>query len=172
MNQTPFDPEHPPDETDRTLDLYLASLPRFHPSPGFTDRVMARVVMQAPASAPVRRWPVRRAARILAALSGAAAVSSTALTAGLVANFEALAATATSVVAAWGLTVWNAALAAIPEVGVWAGDRLAAIVLGAGPVTAAGVVAGAVVSIPIGLFGLYLAARPPLHSRMVPNAAP
>lgn len=170
MNETPFDQEHQPDETDRTLDLYLASLSRFEPSPGFADRVMARVA-ERPALA-VRTWPVRRAGRTLAALSGAAALSSTALTAWVATNFEALAATATAVATAWGLAARQAIVAVVPGMAAWAGERLAAIALTAGPVTVGAVVAGALLSVPLGMFGLYLAARPPSHPRMVTHAAP
>lgn len=169
MNETPFDPEHPPDEPDRMLDLYLASLSRFDPNPAFAEQVMARVAVR-PAMA-VQRWP-RRRSRALAALSGAAAVSSTALTAWVVANFEALAATTTSVAAAWGLAVWQAIVGWLPEVTAAAGSRLAAIVLTAGPAPVASAVGLAVVSLPVSMLGLYLAARPPLHSRMVTHAAP
>jgi hypothetical protein len=170
MNETPFDPEHPPDETDRTLDLYLASLSRFDPSPAFAEQVMARVVVVRPAMA-VQRWP-RARSRTFAALSGAAAASSTALTAWVATNFEALTATAMPVAAAWGLATWQAILASVPAMSAWAGEQLAVIVTTAGPGPVAGVVAGAMLSIPISMFGLYLAARPPLHPRMVTHAAP
>lgn len=170
MNETPFDPQNPPDETDRTLDLYLASLSRFEPGPGFANRVMARVAL--PPALAVRPWPVRRAGRTLAALSGAAALSSTALTAWVASNLEALAAAVTSVATVRTLAAWQAVVAAVPEMTAWAGERLAAIALTAGPVTVGGVVAGALLSVPIGMFGLYLAARPPLHPRMVTHAAP
>ena len=169
MTETPFDQEHPPDEADRTLDLYLASLSRFDPNPAFAEQVMARVVLR-PVMA-VQRWP-RRRARTLAALSGAAAMSSTALTAWVVTNFEALTATAIPVAAAWGLATWQAIVASVPSMTAWAGERLVAIATTAGPVPVAGVVAAAVFSLPISLFGLYLAARPPLHPRMVTHAAP
>ncbi len=170
MNETPFDQEHPPDEADRTLDLYLASLSRFDPNPAFAEQVMARVAVL-PVMA-VQRWPVRRAGRTLAALSGAAALSSTALTAWVVTNFEALTATAMPVAAAWRLATWQAIVTSVPAMTAWAGERLVAIATTAGPMPVAGVVAAAVLSVPIGMVGLYLAARPPLHPRMVTHAAP
>lgn len=176
MNETPFDREHPPDEAERLLDLYLASLPRFDPNPAFADQVMARVVVHpVMALEPWLRPSIslgRRGARTLAALSGAAAVTSTALTAWLVANSAGLAGTATSVAAAWGLATWQAIVAWLPAMTAGAGSRLVAIVTTAGPVPVAGVVACAVLSVPISMLGLYLAARPPLHPRMVTHVAP
>ncbi|MBI3081777.1 MAG: sigma-70 family RNA polymerase sigma factor, partial [Gemmatimonadetes bacterium] len=87
---------HPLDPMeDQVLDRYLASLGRFSPGPGFGDRVMARVRVRAPVPARApgiaqrlvrsRRWPV-----LAYSLSGAAAASSTALTAWVAANFQAM----------------------------------------------------------------------------------
>src|SRR3990172_3209155 len=93
-NNHPLDPME-----DQVLDQYLASLGRYAPSPAFDDRVMARVRINAPVPAPApsfaapavrrRRWPV-----LAYSLSGAAAVSSTALTAWVAAHFQSLAASA------------------------------------------------------------------------------
>src|SRR3989304_3307544 len=101
-NNHPLDPME-----DQVLDQYLASLGRYAPSPAFDDRVMARVRINAPVPAPApsfappavrrRRWPV-----LAYSLSGAAAVSSTALTAWVAANFQALAASASASLIAVG----------------------------------------------------------------------
>src|SRR3972149_2177785 len=89
-NNHPLDPME-----DQVLDRYLASLGRYSPSPAFGDRVMARVRIKAPVPAPApgfaarvvrsRRWPV-----LAYSPPGAAAASSTALTAWVAANFQAL----------------------------------------------------------------------------------
>ena len=168
-NNHPLDPME-----DQVLDQYLASLGRYAPSPAFDDRVMARVRITAPLPAPApsfaapavrrRRWPV-----LAYSLSGAAAVSSTALTAWVAANFQSLAASAAAGLIAVAVPSWQAVLAwittTVPSVG-------AALVTGAltGGLTpwiwSSAILTAAV---PVSLIGFWLVARAP--NRMNPHVA-
>lgn len=177
MNEIPFNPPSPPPpegDADRLLDLHLAALPRFEPTPGFADRVMARVTIRRPVAA-VQPWYARplsgRAGALAAGLSGAAALTSTALTAWLVPNVGGLAAGAGSLAVGTSLAAWQAFLAWLPQASASAGAALVAIVTTAGPVPVVALAAALTLSIPFSMLGLYLATRPPVRSRMVPHAA-
>jgi hypothetical protein len=98
---------------DAVLDKHLLALKRFGPHPGFEDRVLARVVLPAPALVAVRRRASAMATpRRLWWASGLAAASSTAWIVGL-ANW--LSAAKLSAATAWltaeaGLPLWSSAL--------------------------------------------------------------
>ncbi len=171
----PTNPNHPnhqldrPDEQDRLLDLRLAALPRFDPSPGFADRVMARVRIYRPAPARIpwygRPWTLPAGIqRLAAAVAIMAATSSSALTFWAVSNFKSLAEStgryATTLAAALlegslGLaTQWLSFLAATG----------ASIVASIGWPAAATILTGSIAAIPLGMLGLYLASRHPVDA--------
>ncbi len=164
-NNHPLDPME-----DQVLDKYLASLGRFSPGPGFEDRVMARVRIQAPVpaaapsvAAPVvrrRRWPA-----VAWPLSGAAALSGTALTAWAAFNFETMAAWATATLASAGLPAWNALLTWLTATSASVGSALVTGALTAGiqPLMVAFVLMN--LAVPVSLLGLYLVARPAVRIR-------
>jgi hypothetical protein len=97
-------------DPDPMLDRHLASLGRYAPAPGFADRVMARVrvapapLAPAPAIRPARRrrWPV-----LAGALSGTAAVSSTALTMWAVWHSQVVISWPVAMLTAFGLPAWH-----------------------------------------------------------------
>lgn len=110
-NDLPLEPE-----SDPILDRYLASLGHYAPSPGFADRVMARVRLPAAARAaagtaptvaraPRRRWPA-----VLSALWGTAAASSAALTAWVVAHWQAVTAASITTASGFGMPLWRGML--------------------------------------------------------------
>ena len=157
---------------DQVLDQHLASLGSFSPSPGFEDLVMARVRARAPlaaATAPVpavrrRRWPV-----VAWPLSGAAALSSTALTAWLAFNLETLATWAAATAISVALPAWHALLTWLAAASASLGSTVAAGALGFGlqPLIVALVLMN--LAVPVSLFGLYKVARPAV--RMMSHAA-
>ena len=162
---------HPLDPMeDQVLDRYLASLGRFSPSPGFEDRVMARVrvPVRVPAPAPSiaarvvksRRWPV-----MAYSLSGLAAASSTALTAWVVANFSALVAGASASLLAWAIPAWQAMLAWIGATAESAGAVLAAVVLPASRTQLIWSITMMTLAVPVSVVGLWLVARAPQRMR-------
>ncbi len=164
-NNHPLDPME-----DQVLDQYLASLGRFSPGPEFEDRVMARVRIQAPvpAAAPSftapavrrRRWPA-----LAWPLSGAAALSSTALTAWAAFNFETMTAWTTASLATAGLSAWQALLTWLASTSASIGSTVVAGTLTAGvqPLIAAFVALN--LAVPVSMLGLYLVARPAVRMR-------
>jgi hypothetical protein len=157
-NNQPLDPMEDP-----VLDRHLASLGRFSPSPGFEDRVMARVRIAAPGAVPAvrrRRWPV-----VAWPLSGAAALSSTALTAWLAFNFETLATWATAGIMSAAVPAWHAVLAWLAATGASIGSATVSGAFGIGlrPLIVAFVLMN--LAVPVSLFGLYKVARPVVRMR-------
>jgi hypothetical protein len=157
-NNHPLDPMEDP-----VLDRHLASLGRFAPSPGFEDRVMARVRIAAPGAVPAvrrRRWPV-----VAWPLSGAAALSSTALTAWLAFNFETLATWATAGIMSAAVPAWHAVLAWLAATGASIGSATVSGAVGIGlqPLIVAFVLMN--LAVPVSLFGLYKVARPAVRMR-------
>jgi hypothetical protein len=157
---------HPqtPDQ-DQVLDQLLVSLAHFAPSPGFDDRVMARVrVGTVPAAAarqaPRRRWPV-----VVAPLAGVAAASSTALTAWAAVHFGAMVAWTATSLAALGVPMWHAALAWLATAGASASSALLAAALTVGLGSWIWVVAVLNLAVPVSLVGLVMAARPYLRKQ-------
>jgi len=164
---------HPLDPMeDQVLDQYLSSLGRHSPGTAFADQVMARVRVNAPAPAPSavarvvrsRRWPV-----LAYSLSGAAAASSTALTAWVALNFQTLAASAAASVLAVAAPAWQAVLTWITAASASVGSALLTAVLTAGVSPLIWPVAILTASVPVSLIGFWLAARTP--TRMNPHAA-
>ena len=164
---------HPLDPMDdQVLDQHLASLGRLSPSPGFEDRVMARVRVRAPlaaaaATAPAarrRRWPV-----VAWPATGLAALSSTALTAWLAFNFETLTTWAAATAISVALPAWHALLTWFAAASASLGSAIAAGALGFGlqPLIVALVLMN--LAVPVSLFGLYKVARPAV--RMMSHAA-
>jgi len=159
-NNHPLDPME-----DQVLDRYLASMGHLTPGPGFEDRVMARVRIRAPVPAPApsfaarvvrsRRWPV-----LAYSLSGAAAASSTALTAWVIANFESLMARASAGVVATAVPAWQALLAWITTTAVSAGSALIAGTVPAGLTRWIGTLALLTLAVPVSVIGFLLAVRP------------
>jgi hypothetical protein len=157
-NNHPLDPME-----DQVLDRHLASLGRFSPSPGFEDRVMARVRVAAPGAVPAvrrRRWPA-----VAWPLSGAAALSSTALTAWLAFNFETLATWATAGIVSAAVPAWHAVLGWLAAVSASVSSGLLAGAFGLGlqPLIVAFVLMN--LAVPVSLFGLYKVARPVVRMR-------
>ncbi len=166
-----------PDE-DQVLDRHLASLGRFSPAPGFADRVMARVRIAAPATAlapsrveplPARLVRRRRWPALVGALAGAAALSSTALTAWVALNWAAITGWATTTVATASLLAWQRVLAWLAAATASAGSTALAAVFGIGPSTLLRALVIMNLAVPVSLYGLYLVARPRL--RMSSHAA-
>ncbi|MBI2072764.1 MAG: hypothetical protein HYW06_09040 [Gemmatimonadetes bacterium] len=166
---------HPLDPMeDQVLDRYLASLGRFSPGPGFGDRVMARVRVRAPVPARApgiaqrlvrsRRWPV-----LAYSLSGAAAASSTALTAWVAANFQAMTAWASASLVAVAVPAWQAVLAWITTTSAAVGSALVtgALTVGLSPMIWS--LAILTLAVPVSLIGFLLAVRP--THRMRPHVA-
>ncbi len=169
-NNHPLDPIE-----DQVLDQYLASLGHLSPAQGFQDRVMARVrvAAAAPALAPAavagtvvrrRRWPV-----LAGSLTGAAALSSTALTAWVATNLEALMAWTTASVATLALPAWHAALTWLSQASAEVGSTLltGAVTAGWAPLIWAFVLLN--LAVPVSALGLFLVARP--HVRMSTHVA-
>ncbi len=164
-NNQPLDPME-----DQVLDQYLASLGRFSPGPGFEDRVMARVRIQAPvpAAAPSvaapavrrRRWPA-----VAWPLSGAAALSSTALTAWVAFNFETIASWATASLVTVGLPAWHALLTWLSATSASVGSAVVtgALTGGVQPWIVAFVALN--LAVPVSMLGLFLVARPAVRMR-------
>jgi hypothetical protein len=168
-NNHPLDPME-----DQVLDQYLASLGRYSPGEAFGDRVVARVRIKAlvPAQQPSfaarvvgsRRWPV-----LAYSLSGAAAVSSTALTAWVAANFPALAASASASLIAVAVPAWQAALTWITATGASVGSVLVTGALTGGLSPLIWSLAMLTAAVPVSLIGFWLVARAP--NRMNPHVA-
>lgn len=159
---------HPqmPDQ-DQALDQLLASLARFGPSPGFEDRVMARVRRGARPAVAVPAHPVRRRRwpAVLAPLAGVAAASSTALTAWAVVHFGAITAWTVTSLLALAVPMWHAVLAWLATAGASAGSTLLAAALTAGPGSWIWVIAMLNLAVPVSLIGLVLVARPYLRKQ-------
>ena len=162
-NNHPLDPME-----DQVLDRYLASLGRLSPGTGFDDRVMARVRFQAPVPAArvIRRtrWPV-----LAYSLSGAAALSSTALTAWAGLNVEAAMAWTGAALTAAAVPAWQAVLTWITTTLPSVGSALvtAALTGGLSPLIWSSAILTA--AVPVSLIGFWLVARAP--NRMIPHAA-
>ncbi len=115
MNDQLTDPGLPTDE-DPVLDQLLASLEHFAPAPGFEDRVMRNVVTPAP------RWLQRVQDRgrsmlqhgrgwwFLGGLTGASAISASAIAALLVLNAAAVGETVDGLLTGVGLPLWRGVL--------------------------------------------------------------
>jgi hypothetical protein len=156
--------------------VYLATLPRFEPSLGFADRVMARVAIEKPGAVTI---PARRAAVPAVfkrpvfgwSVAASSAFSTTALTVWIAANLDAISATVTAVTMDAGATAWQALLGLLAtwlvSVTTAAGSVIA--VIGQGTITGLGI--AAVLAMPLSILGLLLAFRPALHSRMRLHAA-
>lgn len=168
-NNHPLDPME-----DQVLDRYLASLGRYAPGPTFGDRVMARVRVRAPVAAREpsfaarvvrsRHWPV-----LAYSLSGAAAVSSTALTAWAAANFETLATSASASLIAVAVPAWQAVLTWITTTSASAGSALVTGALTGGLSPLIWSLAMLTATVPVSLIGFWLVARAP--NRMNPHVA-
>lgn len=167
---------HPLDPMeDQVLDRYLASVGRFSPGPGFSDRVMAQVRVPAPVPARQpsfaaqavrsRRWPV-----LAYSASGVAAASSTALTAWVAANFEGLTAWASASFMAVAVPAWQAALAWFTTTVPSVGSALAAGALTAGLSPLIWSLTMMSLAVPVSLIGLWRVARAP--HRMRSHVAP
>jgi hypothetical protein len=159
---------HPqtPDQ-DQVLDQLLTSLAHFAPSPGFDDRVMARIrVGAAPAPAALaRRTPRRRWPAVVAPLAGVAAASSTALTAWAVVHFGAIVAWTATSVATLAVPMWHAALAWLATAGASASSALLAGALTVGVGSWIWVFAVLNLAVPVSLIGLVMVARPYLRKQ-------
>jgi len=115
MNDQLTDPGSPTDE-DPVLDQLLASLEHFAPAPGFEDRIMRNVVTPAP------RWLQRVRDRgrslvqhgrgwwFLGGLTGASAISASAIAALLVLNAAAVGETLDGILNSVGLPLWRGVL--------------------------------------------------------------
>ncbi|GBD32362.1 MAG: hypothetical protein KatS3mg081_1899 [Gemmatimonadales bacterium] len=169
MNPTTFnDPNQPgpPDEQDRLLDLRLAALPRFDPSPGFADRVMARIRIPHPAPARVPWYYRPRAVpagiqRLAAALAVMAATSSSLLTLWIASNFQSLAESARSYATALAASALDELLRQFARWSSFLGEAAAAVASSTGWPAAAAILAGCVAAIPLSMLGLYLLSRSP-----------
>lgn len=157
----------PQSEADRLLDLHLATLPRFDPSAGFADRIMARVSRPQAGSVPVRRSAARvpallRPPAVGWAVAGSAAFSSSLLTAWAAANLEAMWASVTAVTLGAGVSSWHALLGLLAVWSTWAGTTAAAFLAAVGPAPVYGVAIATVIAMPVSVLGLLLALRPAL----------
>ncbi|MBI3983609.1 MAG: hypothetical protein HY337_11915 [Gemmatimonadetes bacterium] len=165
-----------PTEADQLLDLYLATLPRFDPRPGFADRVMARVAATGPGSAltDVRPRPavptLLRKPALAWGLTGSAAGSSAVLTAWTAANLDAVWATVTAVTLSIGLAAWHALLALGATWSAWAGSAAAVFLAAVGLQSLTSLAAGVVIAMPVSAIGLLLAFRPATQSRKAIHA--
>jgi hypothetical protein len=168
-------PPDRPDEQDRLLDLRLATLPRFDPSPGFADRVMARVWISRPALATVpwhaRAWTFSaRIKRFAAALGVVAATSSSLLTLWAAFNFQLLAQTASRYASAFAAASLDQPLRRLVQWFSWLTETGTAVATGAGWPAAAAIVAGGLAAIPLSILGLYLLSRSPQPAGRVSHA--
>ncbi|HWP36781.1 MAG TPA: hypothetical protein VNL18_04425 [Gemmatimonadales bacterium] len=159
-------------EAERLFDLYLATLPRFEPGPGFSERVMAQLVGH-PDVALVER-ETRRAAQIVPAvlrrpgvgwgLAGSAALTSAALTAWTIPNLEAIGARLTSAMTV-ALAGWPTLVEQLTRWSAGFGQEAAGLIMQGGPSNLAGALAGAALAIPVSVVGLMLAFRPATQAR-------
>lgn len=174
MTDHPNNPPLHPDE-DQALDQALASLGLFSPSPGFGDRVMARVRVTAPAPTPaltaapaparrVRRWPA-----LLAPLSGVAALTSTALTALVALNWGAITGWAATAAVSAAVPAWHALLGWLAAASASSGSTLLAAGFTVGLAPLIWSLSIMSLAVPVSLFGLFLVARP--RVRMSSHAA-
>lgn len=156
---------HPLDPMeDQVLDQYLASLGRLSPSPGLGDRVMARVRIRGPVPARQpsyaarvlrsRRWPV-----LAYSLSGVAAASSTALTAGVAANFQTLTAGLSARLVAAVVPPWQTTLDWIIATARSVGSPFFTGVLTAGQSALIWSLAILTLAVPVSFIGVLLVAR-------------
>ncbi|HXV86790.1 MAG TPA: hypothetical protein VD793_08835, partial [Gemmatimonadales bacterium] len=163
-NETGFEPT----EADRLLDLYLATLPRFEPGAEFAERVMARLAVthsglvakrqpQAVALAALSRPAVRWSLAGTSAFTGAAFTGLALAT--LASPGQMVTAVTTGAVGGW-----QALLALIAAWSVWTGQSLARVLVTLGPEFMMSLTAGAVLAMPVGVIGLWLAVRPALSS--------
>lgn len=112
----------PPAEEDPEIHRYLASLPQFSPSPGFDDRVMARVFAPAP------RWLQRMRQRwrslvetgriwwLLGGVAGAYAVTLASLVVLLALNRAAVESFTSSLLSDIGLPMWRGGLGVLASI--------------------------------------------------------
>ena len=157
-----------PPDPDQALDRLLTSLAPFAPSPGFTDRGMARARVHAvpavtPGAAPAvrrRRWPA-----VMTPLAGLAAASSTALTAWAAVHFGAVTAWTVTSLAALAVPMWHAALAWLATTGASAGSALLAGLFSAGVGSWIWAAALLNLAVPVSLVGLVMVARPYLRKQ-------
>jgi hypothetical protein len=164
-------------EAERLFDLYLATLQRFDPGPGFSERVMvqlaghpgvtlvggearrARVVVPAGLRRPAVGW----------GLAGSAALTSTALTVWTGLNFEAIGAKVTFVTTV-ALAAWPTLVEQVTRWSAGFGQDMAGLILQVGPSNLAWGWAGAALAIPASLIGLMLAFRPATQARTANHA--
>jgi hypothetical protein len=162
---------HPLDpRDDQVLDQHLAALGRFSPGPGFEDRVMARVRIPAPVPSVVpeitvpavrrRRWPA-----VAWPLSGAAAVSSTALTVWATFNLETMAAWSAAQLLSVGVSAWQAALTWLASASASLGSAVVGGVLTGGVQPLIATFVALNLAVPVSMLGLYLVARPAVRMR-------
>lgn len=170
MNHNTFNDSERPDEQDRLLDLRLAALPRFDPSPGFADRVMARVRIRRPAAAVLpwyaRPWNIPAGIqRLAAALAVMAATSSAALTLWAASNLHTITETARRYATTAASSAAEESLRWFAQWASSLAESAAALASSTGwPATAAILTAG-LATIPLSMLGLYLASRPPQYPR-------
>ena len=161
-NNLPLEPD-----LDPVLDRCLASLGRYAPSPGFADRVMARVRLPAAArpvaaTAPaVRPPPRRRWPALLAALSGTAAASSTALTAWVVGHWQAVTTSLIATASAFGMPLWHAVLDWLTTHSIAAAAALLTQVLAGSLPPLALWLLGSGLAVPVSLVALWHITRAP-----------
>ncbi len=167
MDLTTFDDPHQPqrpDEQDRLLDLRLAALPRFEPSPGFADRVMARVQIRrrAPATIPWYAPPWTLPAgiqRLAAALAIMAAASSSLLTLWAISNLQSLRDGLGRHAIAFADALLEASLPRAGQLLSFLADTGAAIAAGTDWPVAAAILTGSLAAIPLSMLGWYLISR-------------
>lgn len=171
----PTDLDHPnpqpdrPDEQDRLLDLKLAALPRFDPSPGFADRVMALVRIHHPAPARIP-WYTRPGTmpagiqRLAAAVAIMAATSSSVLTFWAISNFQSLAESTGRYATTFAVVLREEFLRLATHWLSFLAGTGAAIIASIGWPAAGAIVTGSLAAIPLGMLGLYLVSRHPAHT--------
>ena len=143
MNDQPTDPDCTIDE-DPVLDRLIASLEHFAPAPGFEDRVMRHV------STPAPRWLQSVRARghvllqhgrgwwFLGGLTGASAISASAIVALLILNAAAVREYLDGILTGVGLPLWRGMLGIAAETAREIGLLIGSVSVSASVILAAG----------------------------------